>query len=278
MFVSLLAVANQELIMPRFTDELLRRHDDDGVTTIKGIKGRYDVHGIYIHGNEADRLTNTVIYFNVTFPVEIFGTLCELQAKQARYIPMSDTTSPARGGWLLRGTMIKPSLPSNPDQTAPQILVKLPNDDNFPPPSGDIRVFGGDTYFLHTPLSFAAVTRPRQWYQYAPTVDLIRGLTDPANARTEKMDIAVFLHTRLLRPLIALVLLFLSLPQVLAGYGRNMFVGLAISLGTAAIFYGANFVTQYLGSHEVISPELAAWAPLIVFGTIAVARWDQIRT
>ena len=65
---------------------------------------------------------------------------------------------------------------------------------------------------------------------------------------------------------------------MLGGYGRNMFVSLGISLGTAAVFYGVNFVSQYLGGHEVISPELAAWAPLIGFGTIAVARWDAIRT
>jgi lipopolysaccharide export system permease protein len=277
MLVSVVAVANQELIMPGFSEELLRRHDDDGVATIKRITGRYDANGVYIHGNEADRLTNTVLFFNATFPVEIFGTLRELEARQARYIPTTDTTSPARGGWLLRGTRLNLPLPATPDQAGPHILVKLPNDDGFPPPSGDVRAFSGDTYFLRTPLSFAAVTRPKQWYQYAPTVDLIRGLTDPSYG-AEKMDIAVFLHNRLLRPLVSLTLLFLSLPQVLGGYGRNMFVGHAITLGTAAIFYGPNFVTQYLGAHEVISAELAAWLPLIGFGTIAVARWDTIRT
>ncbi len=277
MLVSVVAVANQELIMPGFSEELLRRHDDDGLATIKRITGRYDANGVYIHGNEADRLTNTVLSFNATFPVEIFGTLRELEARQARYIPTSDTTSPARGGWLLRGTRLNLPLPAEPDQTEPRILVKLPNDVGFPRPSGDARAFVGETYFLRTPLSFAAVTRPRQWYQYAPTIELIRGLTDPANG-PERMDIAVFLHNRMLRPLSSLTLLFLSLPQVLGGYGRNMFVGLAISLGTAALFYGANFLTQYLGLHEVLSPELAAWLPLIVFGTIAAARWDTIRT
>ncbi|MCA1682605.1 MAG: LptF/LptG family permease [Actinobacteria bacterium] len=277
MIVSLLAVANQELIMPKYAEELLRRHDDDGVSTIKRITGRYDVNGIYIHGNEADRTTQTVLSFNATFPKEIFGNLMNLEARQARYIPLSDRTSPYRGGWLIRGAALKPPLPPERELTEPRVLLKLDNDQGFPPPSGDVKGFTGETYFLRTPLSFAAVTRPRQWYQYAPTAELIRGLTDPANG-PEKMDIAVFLHNRLLRPLISLALLLLSLPQVLGGYGRNMFVGLGISLGTAAVFYAVNFVSQYLGAHEVMSPELAAWAPLIGFGTIAVARWDTIRT
>src|SRR3954467_14215302 len=35
MLVSLLAVANQEWVMPKYAEELLRRHDDNGLETIK---------------------------------------------------------------------------------------------------------------------------------------------------------------------------------------------------------------------------------------------------
>ena len=72
--------------------------------------------------------------------------------------------------------------------------------------------------------------------------------------------------------------MFLSLPLVLGGFGRNMFINLGLSLGTSALFYGVCFLSQYLGGDEVISPELSAWAPLIGFGSLAVARWDTIRT
>ncbi len=72
--------------------------------------------------------------------------------------------------------------------------------------------------------------------------------------------------------------MLLSLPLVLGGAGRNMFVNLGMSLGTSGVFYSVNFMSQYLGGHEVYSPEMAAWAPLILFGTVAVARWDTIRT
>ena len=36
--------------------------------------------------------------------------------------------------------------------------------------------------------------------------------------------------------------------------------------------------TQYLGGFEIISPPMAAWAPLMGFGAIATLRWGQIRT
>ena len=155
--------------------------------------------------------------------------------------------------------------------------IHLATSKGFPPPLGNITDLGHDTYFLRTGLSFQAITRSREWYRYATTVDLILGLSDPAND-PEKMDISVFLHGRLLRPLLAIALLCLSLPLVLGGYGRNMFINLGLSLGTSAIFYGLVFMMQYLGAHTVVSPEQSAWIPLMVSGSIAVARWSAIRT
>jgi lipopolysaccharide export system permease protein len=81
-----------------------------------------------------------------------------------------------------------------------------------------------------------------------------------------------------IRPLMAFTLMLLSLPLVLGGAGRNMFVNLGMSLATSGLFYSASFMAQYLGGHGVLTPEQAAWVPLIGFGTIAVARWDTIRT
>jgi lipopolysaccharide export system permease protein len=65
---------------------------------------------------------------------------------------------------------------------------------------------------------------------------------------------------------------------VLGGYGRNAFINLAFALANSAIFYGAIQFCQYLGTFKTVSPSLAAWLPLFVFGTIASLRWGQIRT
>ncbi len=88
----------------------------------------------------------------------------------------------------------------------------------------------------------------------------------------------IFVHLRLLRPVLGFTLLLMSLPLVLGGYGRNMFINLGFALGNSAIFYGTLIFTQYLGSFTVISPAMTAWAPLMGFGFIASLRWGQIRT
>lgn len=272
--VSALAIANQEFLMPDLAEELMKRHDDDGSAPVR-VTSRYDVYGILVTGETADRRTQTAEKLTVTFPAQLVGSQYVLEAKQATYIPDGDFKSPRRGGWLLRGVATDTSkAKERPDGVW---IERLENDAGFPPPFGDNSAIAGETYFVKTSLTFRDVTRRRQWYRYAKTTELIRGLSDPAND-ADKLEIEVFLHSRMLRPLLGLSLLLLSLPQVLGGYGRNMFINLGLSLGTAALFYGVSFMMQFLGEHGVVPAEISAWGPLIGFGTFAAIRWDAIRT
>jgi len=276
--ISSLAVVNQELIMPRLADELQKTPDDDGRREVV-VNGRRDSNDIELAGSMAVRASRTVTKFTATIPVRVATELIEVEATEARQIPADDPTSPLKGGWLIWGA----KFPMNPSSKSLEsltrgILVKVPDPSAYPPPLNKMAGRpGASAYFLKSDLSFGTMTRTRHWYQYAPTIDLIRALTDPTNFG-ERADIQVFLHARLLRPLMGFNLMLLSLPLVLGGAGRNMFVNLGMSLGTSGLFYAASFMSQYLGGHGVLTPEQAAWAPLIFFGTIAVARWDTIRT
>ena len=296
--VSGFSVINQELIMPPLAEELLKSHADDGTKRVP-VAGHLDENKIYLHGLDGDRRTKTVLGFNATIPLEVFGSIREIQAKQATYIPPDHPTAPLRGGWLLRGAKI--NVPLDLEQIERGVVYRVDSDSDtfdglldlsslglmpsltkitkacFPPAFGEIADLGGETYFVRTGLSFRSLTRRRQWFQFANTADVLRSLSDRAND-TEWAETRVFLHTRILRPLLSMGLLFMSLPLVLSGYGRNMFINLGLSLGTSALFYAAGFVCQYLGGHDVLSPELSAWAPLILFGTWASARWGRIRT
>ena len=98
---------------------------------------------------------------------------------------------------------------------------------------------GRGTYFLKTGLDFQAMTRKTNWYQFATTPGLLHGLTDPGTQEgSERTDVAMFVHVRLLRPLLSINLLFMTLPLVLGGYGRNTFINLGFALGNSAMFYG----------------------------------------
>ncbi len=334
-FVSLIAVANQEVMIPYFGEELARRHDDDGLQRVNSVSSRYDSRNVFLHGKSADRATRTILPFYATLPIRISGQLRSIDGRQACYIPPDHPTAPLKGGWLIRDATINPPLDDETIRTTGAILSRIDDPTGFPPPlvvaakndkpdapeappppeestpsslltphseiaflasvppvplcvdMGIARAhvlldrkldFGRGTYFLRSSLTFQALTRKSSWYQFATTPELLQSLTDPSTEGTDALDVAIFVHSRFLRPVLSMSLLFMSLPLVLGGYGRNMFINLGFALGNSALFYGMLIFTQYLGSFEIIPPPMTAWAPLMGFGAIATLRWGQIRT
>ena len=289
--VNALAVANQELVIPRVAGELQKTPDDDGNRPLTTV-GYRDVNGVQIASEKAERATASVTKFDATFPASRFASMFRLTADRARYVAPDDTFAALRGGWLIRGGDLKPP-DAEPDG---EILVRVDPDPVSAIATGGAAVVAAEaavaamptvhprshglaegTYFFRSNVDFATVTQDRHWYQFASTPSVLRAYKDPTY-RSERSQIAVYIHSRLLRPFLALALLALSLPMVLSGQNRNMFINLGISLGISACFYIGLFVMQYLGAEGVVAPEVAAWGPLIVFGTAGAANWGRIRT
>ncbi len=289
--ISLVAIVNQECVIPQVAEELQRTPDDDGNRKVKTYSRR-DVNDILIHSSFAYRSDLSIEPFNATFPTNRYGLMLHVSARTAQYIPHDATGTPFRGGWLIRAAQLSPAdapvdgtviTRIDPQPTANLLSLGMGKTladalvEAFPEPRNHSAGQDTGTYFLRTNLTFLTLIQSLQWYQYAATSDLVRATQDPTFT-AERQEISVFLHFRNLRPLLSLVMLGLSLPLVLGGYGRNMFINLGFSLGTSAIFYTAIFITQWLGNNRMLSPELAAWAPLIGFGSLAASRWDRIRT
>ena len=253
-FVSLLAVANQEVVIPYFGEELARRHDDDGLQRVNSVSTRYDSRDIMIHGKSADRATRTIMPFYATIRVRVFGKIREIDGRQASYIPPDHPTAPLKGGWLIREATINPPLDDetlqdserDPDphrrrrrgsrprwSSRPRTTSRMrprppppeepalepahaPFGDRLPrlgaplPFAVDLGLwrahvlldrkldFGRGTYFLKSSLTFQAMTRKSNWYQFATTPELLQSLTDPSTEGTEALDVAIFVHLRLL--------------------------------------------------------------------------------
>nr|WP_303652473.1 LptF/LptG family permease [Paludisphaera mucosa] len=277
--VSFFSIANQEFIIPRYAEELQKSHADDGTSAVIVQTTPYDSRLLMFSGRKADRAHRTILErFNVTVPIQVFGATREIEGDEATYIPQDHPTAPLRGGWLVRGAKISPPVPEEELTRPDSIVVKVADPKGFPPPVGDAATHSGDLVFVHTSLSFDVMIRKSSWYQYGTMYELVNGLVDPSTDRHDRVSIEGTIHARALRPFLALTLMFMSLPLVLGGYGRNMFINLGFALGNSAVFYGAGIVCQYLGGDGVLSPALAAWMPLFIFGMLATYRWGQIRT
>lgn len=275
--VSSFAIVNQEVVMPRFAEELQKSHDDDGVYTVP-VSSRSDTNGILIVGKEADRTSRTVLPFAATIDRALFGQIYELKGEQATYISDDDPRAPLRGGWLVREARMAPEMTDDELADAGGLITKVDDVSKYPPPKGDLKTSTGNTYFLKSSLTFQAVTRKSRWFDYANTWELLKGLADRGADPRDSHEIALFLHNRLLRPAMSLILLFMTLPLVLSGYGRNSFISLGLALGNSAMFYSVQLVARWLGGSDLLSPEMASWAPLMGFAGLATIRWGRIRT
>lgn len=89
---------------------------------------------------------------------------------------------------------------------------------------------------------------------------------------------AVLFHTRITRPITGALLTLLGLAVVLQNPNRHVFISTGVCLAFSAWFYLTVLGGKYLGDQGYVSPPLAAWLPVLLFGPITVAAFDSIHT
>ena len=48
--------------------------------------------------------------------------------------------------------------------------------------------------------------------------------------------------------------------------------------GAVRFFFIATFVSKYLGDGNILTPAMAAWLPILVFGPLALVKFDSVHT
>ncbi|HVK17230.1 MAG TPA: LptF/LptG family permease [Fimbriiglobus sp.] len=245
---------NQELVIPRIAEDLITDRDDpDGVKNTP-VRGAYDPTGVHLEGQAAVRRDKMIRYLWVTFPEGGPSGMAHLTAKEAYYVPPDGGAQ--AGGWML--------LYTTPDLS----------EGALPP---NLERVGVGKYFLRTrEVDFDSVTRGANWFLFASTPKMRELLAKP-DARRQPA-VATAFHMRLTRPLIGILLTVMGLSVILRDQNRHVFINAGLCLILCAVFYAAVYGCKYLGENDFVSPPLAAWLPVLVFGPLAVALVDAIHT
>ena len=91
--------------------------------------------------------------------------------------------------------------------------------------------------------------------------------------------LAVKLHQHFAFPLSHIVLLFLGLPFVLNLQNRSNFMSLAMSFGICATFYLVSSIAMNVANQsDILPPILAAWLPIMLFGSLGITMFDHLPT
>ena len=101
--------------------------------------------------------------------------------------------------------------------------------------------------------------------------DMARSGTDVNKLRTERMlKIAI--------PATCIIIMLFGAPLATSNQRGGAAYGVAVSLGTTVVFLMLVQLTVAIGSKGIVSPELAAWLPGIVFGSVGGLLLARVRT
>ena len=249
LLITVTLLINQELVIPSLAHRLSAgRHEGNE----KGYKVQpvYDYHSnIHIDGDLVFVSRAQLEGARIALPPGIANELTTLKADAAVYHKPGDRR-PA--GWLLRDV----SPPFDVESLSPAgrlIVVPRPN-------SKDVFVV-------------TDVTPDRLWNRgkgnsLMSTADLVSRIRNPAMGVVSVRSQTLNVHTRLTRPLSALLMVFVVVPLVIRRESRSVIGNMAICSGTLAGIYGLAQVCQNLGG-ALVSPDLAVWTPMIFSGGLA---------
>ncbi len=102
-------------------------------------------------------------------------------------------------------------------------------------------------------------------------------LRDQYKRRPQLKHLEVMLHMRLAFPMANFVLLLLGLPFALRGENRSVILGVIAATVISAAYLFSTTICMGLGSGN-FSPMLAAWLPVLFFGSLGVTLYSGMNT
>jgi lipopolysaccharide export system permease protein len=252
-----LGMLNQEFVIPRISNILVTdREDFDGTKELM-VQGAYDPNKIHIDGMRAYRSEQIVQPLYVTLPQTNKSRMTHVSAETATYIPAKEGEE-LSGGWLLTGA-------------APAEL----GESSFDPAM--IKMIDPGKYFIYVrEATFDAATRGQKTQVFASTYQLFELMKRTDVGRMNAL--AVLFHMRFARPFVGFLLVVLGLSIILRDQTRHVFISAGLCLMMCAIFFGVVVAAKFMGSADVISPPLAAWLPILIFGPFAIVFYNAIQT
>jgi len=262
-FFTALAVADQELLIPSISDQLVRDEDEFAGEESYDVWFMADGKGSLICSRRFSVGTETleqptIITRRRLGPDQpgIWEVTGRISAESARY-------NHATGNWdMVNGLFV--AVASNGDEldmsAKPQPVASYAGSDLLPKDI-PVRQMSG----------FNALLSSRQLTALAAQKTTIK---DVAQLTSQK-------HFRITDPLINLTMLMVSLPVLICRDPKTMKSAILVSFALTAACFVTTFVCKMLAAEVVFArlmPEFWPWVPLFIFLPIAIIELDSMRT
>jgi lipopolysaccharide export system permease protein len=244
-----LMTANQELIIPRIADVLQTPRDSL-------MKGSIEIEpltdpssGIHIDGQHLSLNPQMIEHAQFVLPRgEVAQEMTTVNAAEAVYYPAKNGNP---SGWRLKNVET-PYSQLGLTNAGRKLVLALENPKEL---------------FIVSELSFDLLYNRLQSSKLISTPELIHRLRSPAFGQsTARMS--QHLHARITRPIANILCALLAVPLILRKESRALITNMALSSGTLIGMLAVAEAAAYGGRSGAISPELAAWIPIISTGTL----------
>ncbi len=263
-FVTILAAANREMIIPRFREELSRRPQDLIGDKGQSLTAQYDNQTDVIIGGklsyaEDKRIESPEFIMPKSLPQ--YGK--QVRADNAYYQPPQGDRP---GGYLFDKVHEPKHLDTRPSLLwagRPVLITPHDRPEWLMP----------NQCFIVSDLDFEQLTSGKE---FSSMLQLIAGLNNSSVGYDAQTRVAV--HSRIVQPFLDITLLFLGLPLVVRRESHNVFLAVGMCIGITTVFFLTVMGFQQLGLMiSFINPALAAWAPLMIFVPLAVGLAHSMR-
>jgi lipopolysaccharide export LptBFGC system permease protein LptF len=257
-------VVDQELVIPRLADKLVRSHDDIPGQESYDVRFITDGNGSLICAQQFDVETSTlqkptILQRRLTSRTGVWEFVARIDAGKAVYNKQMGrwdlySIDPNSGRWAPYGVRIERGA-----QDEPQRITSYQSD-------------------------LAAKAIPVMRKSEQKTLLSLRQLNALAAQGTEIRGQAQLYsqkHFRITDPLINLVMLMVSLPILVCRDPKSMKSAVLISFSLTGACFIVTFICKILATEVVfdrVMPELWAWLPVFIFLPVAFVELDAMKT
>lgn len=245
-------MANQELVLPRISHLLQaprNRAVEQGVT----VRPTLDLAThVLISAERLFPRTSRLANAEFVLPVpNVVDRLTTVRAKTAIYVRRGPG---GRSGWLLAG--MTPSLEALPLVASAERVLE---------PSSRAGII-----FVASGITPDQLADKSGTIRFLSTPALVRRIRNPSQTVRSSHHQILALHGRLTRPLLNICAVLLAIPFLVRRERSGLIANMAICGAVMLTLLGFSETCLFLAGIHVLTPDVAAWSPIIVCGTCAV--------
>ncbi len=258
--VSMLAMANRELVLPRVRHEFSRNAQDLRGDAAHPFEARYDHRTEILFRGRTARMADCRIESpSLLLPPTLAEYGPQIDATAAVWQPAAEDR-PA--GYLLTGVIE----PADIDRLEPVARDA--------PPAVLTRATAAwlqsGECFVASDVTFEQMIGSTNWSQYSATPDLVRAIANPSLG--VGADVPLRVHARFVAPLLDMALALLGIPLVVGPNRRGIFVAVGACVAMTVIFFLVTLGCHALATGYLMSPSLGAWLPVLILAPLAAWR------